>query len=344
MFQRFLTALIFSLFLLTLAAASAHAHAIEILSSKIADEVEGNDKKVIAVVDFTNLDGEATPVGQYIAEEVVNALLGSERKLEVVDRMALRSILKNDSFAEAIDRDPSLVRRIGESEGVEMIVTGTATPFRDRIRISVKLLDTATEKVVWGTSSNIQPDEELKELLAGDIRSSSKEASSEDSGLERSGRLPQFKNGYLRATVTSVGLSTKYKTAVVGILVENISKNDIRIALHPPADQVYLVETSARIVDDKGIHCRGAEASGIKQTSQFYSGAFSLLTARSATPVIISFNCDPLLEGDWATLAADFFAEIREERADFSMGISNIKVPAIEKQEKSRRPSRVRSR
>ncbi len=179
--------------------------------------------------------------------------------------------------------------------------------------------------MIWESASNIRPNADLKELLGMETRPS---ASRRSKSIRPAS---QFKNKYLRATVTSVGISPKYKTATVGLLIENISKEDIKIALRPPADPIYLVQTSATLIDDAGIICQGAETSGVKTEE------FSMLTAKSSTVVIISFNCDTVPEGEFATMTADFFAEARQDRADFSMGIPRIQMSAASNTKSSSR-------
>ncbi len=298
----------------------AHGRDIETLSLKIADEMDARDKAVVSVLDFTNLDGDATDLGLYLSDEIANILVNLEDGFDVVDRSVLDEILKDASFADAVSKTPALMRQIGTSTGVEVLVLGSIAPFRDRVRVNIRMLDTAAEKMVWGSTANIKPDPEIKELLARETRApgSKKKKSVKPP--------PRFNNRYLQFTVTSMGISPKYKTAVVGLLVENISKEDVKIALRPPSDPIYLVESSATLVDDRGVRCQGAETSGIK------TEAFSLLTAQSSTVILISFNCETVPAGEFATVTADFFAEAHKDRADFSMGIPNIQIAAFNKQ------------
>lgn len=293
---------------------------IETLSLKIADQMDERNKASVSVLDFTNLDGETTDVGQYLADEIADILVNMEDEFDVVDRSVINEILKEESFASAVNKNPSVAKEIEASTGVEVLVSGTITPFRDRVRVNVKMFDTALEKTVWGSTSNIKPSADMKELLALQTPSS---ASKKGKSAKP---LPQFKNRYLRVTVTSLGISPTYKTAVVGLLIENISKEDIKIALRPPANPIYLVETAATLIDDSGISCRGADTSGIN------TDEYSLLTAKSSTVVVISFNCESIPEGEFGTLTADFFAEARRNRTGFSIGIPRIQLSAFRTQ------------
>ncbi len=304
-----------SLLLFPFAIGLAHGQGIETLSLIIADQMNKRNKAaVVSVLDFTGASGETTDLGQYLADEIAMILVNLEDGFDVVDQSVINEILKGVSFENAARRAPSLVRQIKRSTGVEMVILGTVTPFRDTVRVHIKMLDIITERSVWESTLDIKPDAEMKRLLAQETGPPASEKG------RSGGPSPQFNNKYLQVTVTSMAISPKYKTALVGLLLKNIAEEDIKIALQPPSDRIYLVESSATLVDDSGIRCHGAETSGIK------TRAFSLLTAKSSTVITISFNCEAVLEGEFAALTADFFIEAPGDRTAFSMGIPNIQI------------------
>jgi len=59
------------------------------MAGKIADA----GKKTIAVADFTDLQGNVTELGRFLAEEFSVALAGAGTRFEVVDRIHLKSII-----------------------------------------------------------------------------------------------------------------------------------------------------------------------------------------------------------------------------------------------------------
>src|SRR5574341_21152 len=61
--------------------------------------LEGRKKKV-AVVDFTDMEGHTTYAGRFLAEEISVLLsnLGSRTEFEVVDRLRLKSLLKEQGL------------------------------------------------------------------------------------------------------------------------------------------------------------------------------------------------------------------------------------------------------
>jgi hypothetical protein len=65
--------------------------------------------------------------------------------------------------------DPQTARKLGQIAGVDALVTGTITPFGDSIRLSVKILDTATARVIGASSGDIAKTKAIEELLARGI-------------------------------------------------------------------------------------------------------------------------------------------------------------------------------
>lgn len=149
----------------------AYEQEINSLSTAMAEKIAAAGKKTIAVVDFTDLQGNVTELGRFLAEEFSVALAGTSKGFEVVDRTHLKSILVEHKLSSTGIIDPQTARKLGQIIGVDALITGTITPFGDSIRISVKVLDTATAKVVSASTANIAKTKAIEELLARGIES-----------------------------------------------------------------------------------------------------------------------------------------------------------------------------
>lgn len=142
---------------------------IERLSSAMTENIAKGGKKTIAVVDFTDLQGNVTELGRFIAEEFSASLAGAGRGFEVIDRTHLKVLLKEHKLAVTDIMDPSTARKLGQIAGVDALITGTITPFGDTVRLSVKILDTTTAKVIGASRGNIAKTKAIEELLARGI-------------------------------------------------------------------------------------------------------------------------------------------------------------------------------
>jgi TolB-like protein len=147
----------------------AYEKEIKNISASIAENIAKAGKKSIAVVDFTDLQGNVTELGRFIAEEFSVALAGAGKGFEVVDRTHLKTLLKEHKLAITGVIDPTTAKKLGQIAGVDALVTGTITPFGDSVRISVKILDTATAKVIGPSSGDIPKTKAIEELLTKGI-------------------------------------------------------------------------------------------------------------------------------------------------------------------------------
>ncbi|CAK8721097.1 hypothetical protein GKODMF_12715 [Candidatus Electrothrix gigas] len=124
--------------------ASAYEAEIKKMSATMAEKIAATKKAKIAVVDFTNLRGDVTELGRFIAEEFSVALAGAGKGFKVVDRTHLKSIIKENKLSATGLIDPATARKLGKIAGVDALITGTLTPFGDSVRIAVKVLNTST--------------------------------------------------------------------------------------------------------------------------------------------------------------------------------------------------------
>jgi curli biogenesis system outer membrane secretion channel CsgG len=140
------------------------------MAATMADSIARSQKKTIAVVDFTDLQGNVTELGRFLAEEFSVALAGTDKGFEVVDRTHLKAILAEHKLASTGVIDPATARKLGQIVGVEALVTGTITPFGDSVRLAVKGLDTLTAKVILAAATDIPKTKAVEELLAKGIQ------------------------------------------------------------------------------------------------------------------------------------------------------------------------------
>ncbi|MCI5157244.1 MAG: hypothetical protein D3906_02195 [Candidatus Electrothrix sp. AUS1_2] len=157
--------------ILSLIAASSFAYEKEIntLSAAMAEKIAKAERTSVAVVDFTDLEGNVTRLGRFIAEEFSSALAGAGKGFKVIDRTHLNSIIKEKKLSATGLIDPATARKLGEIIGVQALITGTLTPFGENVRVAVKVLDTATAEVIDAARGNIAKTQGIEELLGKGI-------------------------------------------------------------------------------------------------------------------------------------------------------------------------------
>jgi TolB-like protein len=135
------------------------------LSPQLSSAITKSGRKTVAVVDFTDLQGCVTEFGRFLAEEFSVALATGSGGFEVIDRTNLKTLLQEHKLASTGIIDPQTARKVGEIAGVQALVTGTVTPFGDSVRLSVKVLDAETAKIIGGVAGDMPRNKAIDELL-----------------------------------------------------------------------------------------------------------------------------------------------------------------------------------
>ena len=156
------------------------------LSTDIAEKIVISGKKRVAVVDFTDLNGNVTEFGRFIAEEFSIALTGVGKGFTVIDRAHLKTILQEHNLFTTGLIDQQTARQLGKIAGVEALVTGTLTTLGDNVRVAVKVLDIETAVVLEAKGGNIALTEAIKILLDKEINPPVIKKTSEENKSARS--------------------------------------------------------------------------------------------------------------------------------------------------------------
>jgi len=149
--------------------AVAYEQQIDEEAHAIAEQLAGSETKTLAVVDFTDLQGNVTELGRFLAEELSIRLAGLGKGYEVVDRTHLKALLKEHKLSSTGLIDPSTARELGRIAGVDALITGTVTPLGDSVRCAVKVLNTETAHIITSTTANIPRTQAIETLLGREI-------------------------------------------------------------------------------------------------------------------------------------------------------------------------------
>lgn len=160
-----------SVFLVNPHISVAYEKEINTLSAAMAEKIANAGKTRVAVVDFTDLQGNVTEFGRFIAEEFSVAIASAGKGFTVIDRTHLQSILREHVLSQTGLIDPQTARELGKITGVEALITGTITPFGESVRVAIKILDTTTAEVIDAQRGNIPKTQAIEELLGRGIES-----------------------------------------------------------------------------------------------------------------------------------------------------------------------------
>lgn len=142
---------------------------IETVSKEIATKLKDMQLDTIAVSDFTDLQGNVTELGRYLAEKSSIALSTSAEGFSVIDRTHLKSLLQEHKLAASGIIDPATARQLGKIAGVKALVTGNLVPIGDQVDMTVKVLDVESAKIILAKTQKLAKTEALIQLMERNV-------------------------------------------------------------------------------------------------------------------------------------------------------------------------------
>ena len=171
------TCIILTVLLLSFNTTFAYEREIKDISFSITESIVKSGKKRIAVVDFTDLQGNITELGRFIAEELSIDLTNTARGFVIIDRTHLKSLLREHKLSISGLIDPATAKKLGQIAGVDAIVTGSVTPLGNSVKVSCKVIATDTAMVIGASKVDIARTRAIDELLGKGIDPDSHDAS-----------------------------------------------------------------------------------------------------------------------------------------------------------------------
>jgi TolB-like protein len=159
--------LAFNLFTDVLFAQSTFDGQVKKMSDTIAARILRAGKRRVAVSNFTDLQGNTTELGKYIAEAFSIEL--SNGNLEVVDRSRIKELLQELKMTEEKLTTPANALKLGEMAGIEYIITGTTTPLDNTVDITVKALDIQKGISVGGQRGSVPRTDAINNLMRSTV-------------------------------------------------------------------------------------------------------------------------------------------------------------------------------
>ena len=155
------------------------------LSQQIATKMSAKQKTTIAVVEFTDLQGNVSDFGRFLAEELVTRL-GDLEKFKVIERQLLTKIIAEQKLSLSGVVDPASAKQLGKILGVDAIVVGSVTNLAQSVRVNARLISTETGEVFATAAADIFKDESVTGLMsATSSRSSAISSGASDSQAKK---------------------------------------------------------------------------------------------------------------------------------------------------------------
>lgn len=134
------------------------------LSNQIAEGLIDGNKQKIAIIEFSDLDGNITEFGKFISEELITKLF-STNKVNVIERQLLNKIIDEHRLKFTGLIDESTAKELGRILGVEAICSGTITDLGSKIKINARLISTETGSIFSVAAVAIIKDDVVSKLM-----------------------------------------------------------------------------------------------------------------------------------------------------------------------------------
>ena len=139
--------------------------ALSDLTSQIVNSMTEGAKKKVAVIEFSDLRGNVSEFGKYLAEELITRLFVT-RKFEVIERRLLNKVLSEQKLSLSDLIDPDSIVDLGKILGVDAIVSGTITDLGKSLKVNARIISTETGSVFAVAAAEIKKDETVRNLMS----------------------------------------------------------------------------------------------------------------------------------------------------------------------------------
>jgi len=187
------------------------------LVSQIVLGLSQNQKSKIAIIEFSDIQGNVTNLGRYLAEELTTRLYLTG-EFEVVERQLLNKILLEHQLTLSGIIDKNSAVELGKILGVGAIATGSITDLGSNVKVNARLISTESGKVFSVASVKIFKDDTIRKLLKQTVN---------PAGLVKKQvqANPVIEERGLRFELTNAGIIGC--KATVQIKITNLTEDDI---------------------------------------------------------------------------------------------------------------------
>ncbi len=140
------------------------------LANQISKSMQEKQSKKIAIIDFSDLSGNVTALGQFLAEELTTQLFTiAPGKFEVVERRQLLRLQEELALGQKGLIEEKSLKKMGQMLGVDAIVTGSMTDLGNTVKINARLIGVESAKVFAVAATDIPKTGTVEDLIAKQV-------------------------------------------------------------------------------------------------------------------------------------------------------------------------------
>ncbi|MBK9308193.1 MAG: hypothetical protein IPM58_14200 [Nitrospira sp.] len=219
-------------------AGASYEDTLKQLADAITEAATKAKKQRLAILDFTDAEGQPTKVGPFLAEELGTQLMLAG-ELTIVDRTLINSTLKQ-LHVDQIDSDHTkAAQRVAKAIRADAFVSGVSIETPDGLQVTAKLINPSNGQPIGAARATLPKTGLLNSF-------SKKEASSQ----------PEVVAENLRELPPPIGLGT-HRNESYEFVVTTIDKRQGRVTLdatienHSPRDLKLLCQLHETVLKDE---------------------------------------------------------------------------------------------
>ena len=143
---------------------------IDEIADRLAQQLKKTEKKhfspKVLVIDFALKPGGIRALGEYIADQLSDALAQKVGSAAVIDRKNLHSYLQAHGISPFDLADREIAMWIGGEAGANAIVFGSVTPAEEKLTLTTDLIRIGDEKKIGSSKANLPLNDQLNEMMA----------------------------------------------------------------------------------------------------------------------------------------------------------------------------------
>lgn len=232
------------------------------MTKDLAVKIQANGCKKVAVLDFTDLQGNSSELGRYVAEQLTVDLVMDKDNFAVMDRANLKSILDEHKLTATGLVDPENAKQLGKFAGVDALIVGNIASIGSNISIAVKVITTETAEVVTAAKTKFASDDTLQQLLSQTVANDA--SSSPKAETPPGSPSQQFSN--LLVTVENVVVVNNSEVALKLAFKNTSRRNSIGVGMFSQpivTPEFYQLSSKLVAADGSELTCDNHHVNGI---------------------------------------------------------------------------------
>ena len=224
-----LISLMFTLASAPASRAASYEEGLKQFTEEMTAGVVKAKKRRVALLDFADSKGQATPLGQFLAEEIGTQLLLAG-ELAVAERTLVQSSMKTLHIDHIDAGHAKILQQAAKAVGADIFISGTYVDAPDNIQITAKLINPSTAQMLGAARGTLPKAGALGQFFKKEESPSPAVQATSPKEPPPPVGLGSYHNEYYELVVHTI--ERQDKRAKVDLTIENRFPRDLKVLCH----------------------------------------------------------------------------------------------------------------